>query len=164
MQSIMEHMYKRRAEQKTNYKKRLSLLVSGKNRLVARKTNLYMHLQYVVHDAKGDVIKFSISSKALKAHGWTANTGNVSACYLTGYLFGKLVASKKLSKELVFDIGLQNAQKKGRLFAALKGAIDSGLNIDANKDVFPDLDRISGKLIKKEDLFNKTKTNVDKIN
>jgi len=158
----MEHVYRRRTEQKTNYKKRLSLLMSGKARVVVRKSNMYVYLQYVVHDTKGDIMKLSVSSKSLKKYGWTANLGNTSACYLTGYLFGKSVQEKKLSKELVFDIGLQKAQKKGRLFASLKGAIDSGLKIEANPDVFPDADRITGKHIKKEELFNKVKANIEK--
>jgi large subunit ribosomal protein L18 len=156
----MEHKYKRRAQQKTNYLKRLTLLKSGKSRLVARKSNLYMNLQYMVHETKGDVSKLNLSSKVIKKFGWEFGCNSIPACYLTGLLFGKLVAEKKLSKEVIFDIGLHRAQPKGKIFAALKGAIDSGLNLDVDEKMFPDADRLTGKHIKKDAVFNKVKENI----
>ena len=154
--------YIRRVEGKTNYKKRLTLLRSRKARLVVRKSNLYINLQYVEHNAVGDNSKLNVLSKAIAKYGWTAGLKSLPACYLTGYLFGKEVIEKKLNKDLIFDIGLLKSHKGGRLYAALKGAVDAGLNIPLGEEVLPPEDRYTGKHIKKEELFKKVKANIDK--
>ncbi len=123
---------------------------------------MYIGLQYVTHNAKGDESKISVLSKALTKYGFEGAVKNISASYLTGYLFGKMVQKENLSQELIFDIGLHNAHRGGRIFAALKGAIDSGLNIAASEDAFPDQNRINGAHNGKEALFKKVKATIDK--
>jgi len=58
--------WKRRVKQKTNYLKRLALLKGNKPRIVIRKTNKYINVQYIIHNSKGDLSKINISSKILK--------------------------------------------------------------------------------------------------
>jgi large subunit ribosomal protein L18 len=44
----------------------------------------------------------------------------------------------------VLDIGLGASTKGNRVFAALKGMVDGGLEIPHGKDIFPDDDRLAG--------------------
>jgi len=154
-------VYQRRREMKTNYEKRLALLKSGKNRVVVRLSNLYLHLLYIEHNPKGDITKFSLTSKSLKSFCWPKGYRSLPACYLAGFLFGKEVIKRKLGIEAVLDLGLQNAFKKGRLFAGVKGMIDSGLKIPASLEAFPPEDRLKGKHNKTEQLFNTVKSTID---
>jgi len=135
--------FRRKQEGKTDYKARLSLLKSGKLRLVVRKSNLHIIAQLIEYGDKGDKIIISASSTELKKYGWTKNTGNIPAAYLVGLL----IAKKAGNKEAILDLGLQSPIKNTRLFAVLKGAIDGGLNINASETVFPTQDRLEGKHI-----------------
>ena len=54
---------------------------------------------------------------------------------------------KKNIKKVVFDLGLQIPIKGGRLFAALKGVVDSGLEIRHNEEALPSDERVAGKHI-----------------
>jgi large subunit ribosomal protein L18 len=80
-----------------------------------------------------------------KKHGWPEGFSqkSVPACYLTGYALGK--ASLALGcDEAVLDIGLAGSTPGGRVFSALKGMVDAGLDIPHGEDVLPDDDRING--------------------
>jgi len=74
---------------------------------------------------------------------------NTSAAYLTGYLAGKLALQKGI-KEAILDIGLQRPVKGSRVFAALKGLLDAGLEIPHGEDIFPSEERIKGLHISEE--------------
>jgi len=152
--------YRRKRELKTNYAKRLALLKSGKPRVVLRLSNLYLHLMYVEHSPTGDVTKLYLTSKALKKYGWSKGYRSLPACYLAGFLFGKEVIKRKFKPEVVLDLGMQNAFKKGRLFAGVKGMIDANLKIPASEEAFPDEARLKGTHIKAEDLFEMVKKNI----
>lgn len=135
--------YRRKFEGKTDYKRRLLILKSKKPMLVIRKTNKYIIAQIIVFDKKGDRVLFSANSKELSKYGWNLSFKSIPAAYLTGLLLGKK-ASKEV-KEAILYLGLQ--EKGNRLFAALKGVVDAGLNIPHNPEVFPSDDLISGKHI-----------------
>ena len=62
--------FRRRREGKTNYKKRLKLLLSKKPRLVVRKSLKYIRAQIVEFDKKGDKTLASAFSRELKKLGW----------------------------------------------------------------------------------------------
>ena len=143
MGKLVRLPYRRRLQGKTNYKKRLKLLKSRKPRLVIRRTNKYIILQITEFTNKGDKILYSANSKELSKFGWNLSFKNLPAAYLTGLLLGKKI-NKKLN-EAILDIGVQ--EKGSKLFAALKGVIDSGLNVPHGKDMFPSDDLISGKHI-----------------
>ena len=57
--------FRRKKQGKTNYKKRLALLKSGKLRLVVRKSNKHMLAQIVKYGDKGDEVLKSVTSKDL---------------------------------------------------------------------------------------------------
>lgn len=135
--------YRRKRNGKTNYKKRLKLLLSKKTRLVIRKSINNISLQIIDYVEKGDRVIISTNSAELKKLGWKANTGNIPAAYLTGFLLAKKVKDKKIN-EVIVDMGLYTPTKGSRLFAALKGAIDNGLNTPYSKDMFPNEESIKG--------------------
>jgi large subunit ribosomal protein L18 len=156
--------FRRRREGKTNYKKRLKLLLSEKPRLVYRKTLKYIIGQIINFDKKGDVTLVGITSKILKKYGWKLACDNTPASYLTGYLLGKMALSKGI-KEAVLDIGLYTSTKGGRMYAFAKGAIDAGLIIPCNEEMFPSEDRIKGLHISEEVTknFEELKKNIEVI-
>jgi large subunit ribosomal protein L18 len=156
---------KRRLKRKTDYKARISLLRSGKPRIVFRKTNRYIIGQCVESkEAKDKVLAGKISKELLK-YGWPKDAigslKSLPACYLTGYLLGKAVLDKDKS-EGILDIGLTRNVKKSRIYAFLKGVIDSGVKIKSGKEIFPDEKRIRGEHMKKEINFDEIKQNIDK--
>ena len=135
--------HRRRREQRTDYKQRLSLLKSGKPRLVIRASGNSVACQIISHDPKGDKTLASANSFELKKHGWKGHTGNIPAAYLTGYLCGHKAKGK--AKEAILDMGLQTSSKGSRIYAALKGVIDAGLSIPHSEEILPSEDRIKGK-------------------
>ncbi|MGC8993326.1 MAG: 50S ribosomal protein L18 [Candidatus Aenigmatarchaeota archaeon] len=156
--------FRRRREGKTNYRKRLKLLLSGKPRIVYRRTLKYIIGQIIEFDKKGDRTLVGVNSKVLKKYGWKFACDNTPASYLTGYLLGKL-ALKKGIKEAVLDIGLYTSTKGARMYAFAKGAIDSGLKVPCNEEMFPSEERIKGLHINEEVAknFEEVKLNIDKV-
>ena len=61
---------RRRREGKTNYRKRLKLLLSGRPRLVVRVTNNRVIAQIVEYDPKGDKVVVGVDSSMLREYGW----------------------------------------------------------------------------------------------
>src|SRR3989344_8358605 len=151
----MKTLKRRRKEFKTDYKKRFSLLKSGLPRVVFRKTNRYFIVQYVESRNARDKIIFGLDSRELLKHGWPEKESikSLSAAYLTGYLIGKKILLKKLEKPIV-DIGMIRAIHKSKVFAFIKGLIDSGLKIECNKEAFPGEERIKGEHLKNKIPFS----------
>jgi large subunit ribosomal protein L18 len=137
---------RRKREGKTDYKKRVALVMSKKPRLVIRKSLKNIFLQVVAFAPAGDKVVLSVNSHDIKKLGWKANTNNLPAAYLCGYLLGKKALANKV-KECIFDLGMQSSVKKGALFAALKGVVDSGLAVHYSENVFPEENRIKGEHI-----------------
>ena len=159
--------FKRKRKGKTNYNKRLKMLKSNKLRLVIRKSLNNIIAQIIEYKAKGDKVLLCAHSSELKKFGWNVNKGNIPSAYLTGLLLG-VKAKKKGINDLILDIGLQKSGQ--RIYAALKGVVDAGLNIPHSEDILPDEKRITGqhiagyasKLNKKENVFgNYLKNNID---
>ncbi len=151
--------FRRKREGKTDYKRRLSLLKSKSLRLVIRKSNKHIVAQIIKYADQGDVVIKAAHSIELQRYGWKFNTGNLPAAYLTGLLLG----TKSSNEEVIIDFGLQTPVKGSRIFAVVKGAIDSGLKIKSSEEIMPTEDRISGKHIKDKKVvesFEKTKSNI----
>ncbi len=138
--------FRRRREAKTDYRRRQRLLRSSVPRAVVRKTLNQTLVQIVEADVGGDRVLASARSLDLKEHGWSVGTGNVPAAYLTGYLAGKRAMAKGV-KGAVLDIGLQEPTKGGRVFAALQGLVDAGVQVPHNKEILPGKERIRGEHI-----------------
>ncbi len=128
--------FRRRFDGKTDYHKRLKLLKSRKLRIVIRTSNNHVSVQIIQSKLGGDEVLISAFSKELiSKYGWAANTGNIPASYLTGYLAG-LRAKKNDIQEAIFDLGM--LYNRNRVLAACKGVIDAGINIPYNEEFFPD--------------------------
>jgi large subunit ribosomal protein L18 len=138
--------FRRKREGRTNYKKRLSLLKSGKCRIIIRKTNKQIILQIAQYKPEGDKILCGTNSNSLAKQGWNYSFKNLPACYLAGLLLGKKALTNKIN-EAIFDAGLQTPVAGSRIYAALKGVIDAGLNVPVSEEVFPLQERLSGKSI-----------------
>lgn len=157
--------FRRRREGKTNYRKRLALLKSGKPRMVVRKTLRRIIVQFIEFDPKGDRVIACADSKDLVKYGWKGSAKNTPAAYLVGYLAAKRALSKGIT-EAVLDIGLHRPTRGSRVFAALKGALDAGIAIPHGDDIFPSEERIRGEHISEdvvrmfEEVFNKIKEEV----
>jgi len=141
---IMPHRRKR--EGKTDYKVRLKLLKSRKPRMVVRKSLSNIICQIVKYETKGDKVIVSADSKELKNFGWKFHCGNTPAAYLTGYLCAERAKRHKVN-EAVLDIGLYMTTTGNRLFSALKGAVDGGLEIPHSDEILPPQERFTGKHI-----------------
>jgi len=142
-----------------------------KYRLVVRITNRDVICQIVSADLTHDVVVASAYSHELKRYGITLGLTNYAAAYATGLLLARRVNAKfNLSYEgkvevdgenydvnediedddaarpfkAVLDIGLARATCGARVFGALKGAVDGGLNIPHNDHRFPGSKREGG--------------------
>jgi large subunit ribosomal protein L18 len=136
--------FRRRREGKTDYHQRLKLIVSRKPRLVVRGSLNDYVAQIIVTKPEGDRVLAAASAKELaKAYGYKGAPKNTSAAYLTGMLAG-LKAKEAGVSEAILDIGLATNRKGSKVYAALKGAIDAGLEIPCSEDIFPSDERIRG--------------------
>lgn len=139
--------FRRKREGKTNYKKRLKLLLSHKIRLLIRKSLKNILIQLVEYYEQGDKVIMSVSSKVLERdYGWKINKSNLPAAYLTGLLTG-VKAKQKGFKEAILDTGLQSSVKGSRIYAAVKGVIDGGLAVPCSEEMLPSEEIITGKKI-----------------
>ncbi len=153
--------FKRKRTKKTDYRKRLRLVASDKIRIVIRQTTNNILIQAVNFSEKGDKVIKTVKSSDLRNFDWKENTGNTSSAYLTGLLFGKL--TKDTVKEGIIDLGLRRLLKGSRLSAAIKGVIDSGIEVPASDSIFPTKERIKG-IGKTKDLstqFEATKKKIE---
>ena len=139
--------FRRRREGKTNYHVRYRLILSKKPRVVVRKSNASTTLQLVVAEQMGDKTLLTVNSKDLKNFGYTLGTGTLPAAYLTGLLFGKKMLALG-EKEGIADIGLHASTRGNRIYAAIKGVVDAGVNVPHSPKIFPDDERIRGEHIK----------------
>jgi large subunit ribosomal protein L18 len=137
---------RRRRERKTDYHARFAMLKSGKRRLVVRKTNKYILAQVVESEVAQDKVIARASSKDLLAKGWPkekeGSLKSIAAAYLTGMLLAKKLKTSKGGDKIIFDMGLYRTVHGSRIFAALKGAIDGGMQIPHNPEALPTMERI----------------------
>ena len=139
--------FRRRREGKTNYRSRRALVLSRAPRLVVRLTLKHAIVQVIEAEAIGDRVVVSAHSRELaKTYGWLGSGGNVPSAYLTGLLCGFKAIANGVEKAFL-DIGLNIPSKGTRIFAALKGVLDAGVEVPHSEDILPDESRISGKHI-----------------
>jgi large subunit ribosomal protein L18 len=138
---------RRRREGKTNYRKRYIVVMSRKTRFVIRPSLKYLNIQVIRAKPEGDeTIVAAHSRELVRKYGWKGGTSNTPAAYLTGFLAG-LRALKEEVNEAVLDIGFVTPVPGGKVFAALKGALDAGLSIPHSEEMIPGEDRIRGEHI-----------------
>ncbi|RLG18729.1 50S ribosomal protein L18 [Nanoarchaeota archaeon] len=149
--------FRRRREGRTDYRKRLKLLSSGKIRFVVRRSLNGFWCQFIKYERNGDKVIASAHSRELRNFGYLAHLGNLPSAYLTGLLAG-IKAKEAGVKEAILDLGLQRSTKGSSLYACLKGALEAGINIPHSPEILPSEERLSGahiaayaKALKEED-------------
>ncbi|MEA3165534.1 MAG: large subunit ribosomal protein [Thermoplasmata archaeon] len=152
--------FRRRREGRTNYRTRLALLKSQETRLVVRRTNGNVIVQFVDWTQTGDAVKATAVAQELKKMGWEGSAKNTPAAYLTGLLAGKR-AAKAGVESAVLDIGRHTPTKGSRVFAALKGVLDAGIDVPhGGEEIYPSEDRLNGAYLELESNFNAVKAKI----
>lgn len=141
---------RRRREGKTDYRKRLKLLRSGKIRVVVRKSLKNTQIQLIEYKQAGDNIIVTANSNELKKlYDWKFSTSNTPAAYLTGFLAGIRAKNKGIS-ECVLDTGRHPPITGSKIFASVKGLVDAGIECIHSEEKVPSEDRIMGKHLSKD--------------
>jgi len=136
--------FRRRREGKTDYRVRLRLLKSGEARAVVRFSGRRVRVAIVKYDPVGDRVVAAAESAELGRLGFPRSSlASTPATYLTAYLAG--LRSKSAGAEsVVLDTGIRHPTEGGRLSAALKGLLDSGVEVPHGEGGFPTPDRLNG--------------------
>ncbi len=162
----MRTQKRRRKENKTDYLKRLKLLKGEKPRVVFRRTNRFIISEYIVSEEAQDKIVFGFDSRRLNEYGWPKNAQgslkSTTAAYLSGYLMGKSVIKQKLENPIV-DTGMNRTIHKNKIYAFIKGLIDSGIKMECKKEFFPEESRIKGEHLKNKIPFSEIKSKIEKL-
>jgi len=137
-------LLRRIREDKTNYRKRKSILIGKHIFAAVRISNENVIVQILKPSKVGDEVLISAHSRELIKHGWQGSRKNISACYLTGLLAGTKAVAKGV-KQCILYTG--NRMYAPRIAASVKGVIDAGVNIPVEEETLPAQDRISGKHI-----------------
>jgi len=159
---------RRRKENKTDYLNRIKLLKSNIPRVVFRKTNKYLIVQYVESKNAQDTIKIGITTKDLSKYGWPnefkGSLKSIPASYLIGFLMAKKISKEKLEKPII-DFGMARTLHKTKIYGFIKGLMDGGIHVSDKENIFPEEDRIKGKSLKKDfsSEFEKIKLNIEKL-
>ncbi|MEK6922391.1 MAG: 50S ribosomal protein L18 [Nanoarchaeota archaeon] len=138
--------YKRKIQNRTNYRKRLMLLKSENIRLVIRRSLRGVCAQLVQYYPEGDKTLVSANSRELIKLGYKAPRRNIPTAYLVGALIAKKSKEKSIIKA-VADIGFYAPIHGSVILSVIKGAKDGGLNIAIGDEAAPKQERIEGKHI-----------------
>lgn len=140
---------RRRRKGRTDYRKRLGLLRSGKVRVVVRKSLKNTQVQFINYKESGDNILASANSRELpNKYNWKFSTSTTPAAYLTGVLAGKRAKDRGI-KECILDTGRHPPITGSKIFASIKGVNDAGVQCPHNEEKIPNEDRITGKHLDK---------------
>ena len=159
--------FRRRREGKTNYHLRRRLVKGNAIRAVVRVTNGHCLVQFVEAEINGDKTLSAAHTRELNNFNWSVATSNLPSAYLVGYLAGWKALKAGISNAIL-DIGLNPPVYGSRVFSALKGIVDAGVDIPHSDKIFPDENRINGthisdyaNLLKENDkeLYNKQFSN-----
>ena len=128
-------------EEKTNYRKRKTMLMGKRNFVTVQISNENTQVQIHKPELSGDKVIASAHSRYLISKGWKGSRKNIPAAYLTGYLAGKKALGKGAKNAILYSGTRKYTQ---RMAAALKGVVDAGLEIPADSETFPPEERIKG--------------------
>ena len=111
------------------------MLRGGVPRAVVRVSNKQVTCQLVSFTNEGDMVLTSATGKNLvESHKWPSDASrkSVPACYMTGLLLGtKAVAAGHTKATL--DLGLAASSSGSRIYAALKGMVEAGKEIQQSE-------------------------------
>jgi len=141
--------FRRRREGKTDYYARKRLVVQVKNkyntpkyRMIVRSSNTDICCQIAYARLEGDIVICAAYSHELPRYGVKVGLTNYAAAYCTGLLLARRVLTK-FSLDTVYE---GNTSTGAKVFAALKGAVDGGLDIPHSEKRFPGYDSESKEL------------------
>ena len=149
---------RRLREEKTNYKKRGTMLMGKRDFITVNITNENTQVQILKPGMTGDKVIASAHSRYLLEKGWKGSRKSVPAAYLTGYLAGKKALGQG-AKDAILYTGTRKYTQ--RMAAALKGVIDAGLQVPASEETFPPDDRINGEHLTVKNEISKMKSTID---
>ncbi len=149
---------RRLREEKTNYRKRSTMLMGKRDFITVNITNENTQVQILTPGMTGDKVVASAHSRYLLEKGWKGSRKSVPAAYLTGYLAGKKALGQG-AKDAILYTGTRRYTQ--RMAAALKGVIDAGLEVPANEETFPSEERINGEHLTVKNEVSKMKSTID---
>jgi len=149
---------RRLREEKTNYRKRGTMLMGKRDFITVHISNQNTQVQILTPGMTGDKVVSSAHSRYLIDKGWKGSRKSVPAAYLTGYLAGKKAISKGTNDAILYTGTKRYTQ---RMAAALKGIIDAGLKVPASEETFPSEDRINGEHLTVKNDVSKMKSTID---
>lgn len=149
---------RRLREEKTNYRKRGTMLMGKRDFITVNITNENTLVQILKPGMTGDKVVASAHSRSLLDKGWKGSRKSVPAAYLTGYLAGKKALGQG-TKDAILYTGTRRYTQ--RMAASLKGVIDAGLQVPANEETFPSEDRINGEHLTVKNEILKIKSSID---
>ena len=149
---------RRLREEKTNYKKRGTMLMGKRDFVTVNITNENTQVQILTPGMTGDTVVASAHSRYLLEKGWKGSRKSVPAAYLTGYLAGKKAIGKGAKGAIMYTGTRRFTQ---RMAAALKGIIDAGLEVPADPETFPANERINGEHLTVKNDVSKIKSAID---
>jgi len=149
---------RRLREEKTNYKKRGTMLMGKRDFITVNITNENTQVQILEPGMTGDKVVASAHSRYLLEKGWKGSRKSVPAAYLTGYLAGKKALGKG-AKDAILYTGTKKYTQ--RMAAALKGVIDAGVQVPANEETFPSDEKINGDHLTVNNDISQVKSTID---
>ena len=149
---------RRLREEKTNYRKRGTMLTGKRDFITVNITNQNTQVQILTPGMTGDKVVASAHSRYLLEKGWKGSRKSVPAAYLTGYLAGKKALGNG-AKDAIMYTGTRRYTQ--RMAAALKGIIDAGVEVPADEKTFPAEERINGEHLTVKNEISKIKSSID---
>jgi len=149
---------RRLREEKTNYKKRATMLVGRHDFITVTVSNENTQVQILKPEITGDKVIASAHSRYLLQKGWKGSRKSIPAAYLTGYLAGKKAIGSG-AKDAILYTGTRKYTQ--RMAAALKGVIDAGLEVPADSETFPPEERINGEHLTVKNDISQIKSTID---
>lgn len=132
---------RRLREEKTNYRKRRTMLLGKRSFATVVISNENTQVQVLHPEMTGDRVLASAHSRVLLKNGWKGSRKNIPAAYLTGYMAGKK-AIQGGTRDAILYTGTRRYTQ--RTAAAVKGMVDAGLEVPADPETFPPDERIRG--------------------
>ena len=121
-------------------------------------TNENTLVQILKPGMTGDKVIASAHSRYLLEKGWKGSRKSIPAAYLTGYLAGKKALSQG-AKDAILYTGTRRYTQ--RVAAALKGVVDSGLQVPSDSETFPPVETINGEHLTVKNEVSKMKSTID---
>jgi len=149
---------RRLREEKTNYKKRATMLVGKHDFITVTVSNENTQVQILKPEITGDRVIASAHSRYLLQKGWKGSRKSIPAAYLTGYLAGRKAIGSG-AKDAILYTGTRKYTQ--RMAAALKGVIDAGLEVPADSETFPPEERINGEHLTVKNDISQVKSAID---